>query len=136
MILDIYFFIIFVLGILQIYVLANSGEYFRQIKTNVIKKIINPKLDFKDLNVDIAIQYFNLITHFFILVGLITNYWYYFLIMYIFVYSSSYLQDKYSSKNGSMTKTFKSSKVMTYTTIFLKIVGLFGLSLMYFHGLL
>jgi hypothetical protein len=93
---------------------------------------------------DGIIQYFNLASHLFILIGLLTSFWYIYLGLILLVTLGNYIEDKYkptseslnsnNSKGNQIVKYIKRSKIMTYFVITIKTVVLFGLSLMYFHG--
>jgi hypothetical protein len=133
----------FIFGIFQIYLLFNVGDYYTQLRINLIKKITNPDQVHK-MESDGIIQYFNLASHLFILIGLLTSFWYIYLGLILLVTLGNYIEDKYkstseslnsnNSKGNQIVKYIKRSKIMTYFVITIKTVVLFGLSLMYFHG--
>lgn len=135
--LDIFFFITFILGIFQLFILFNIGSYYKQLQVNLIRKITIPSQVHK-IESEEVIQYFNLISHYFILLGFLTSFWYIYLGLIIIITISNYFSDKYkvtSDKSGEqITKSIKRSKIVTYSVVILKTIVLFGISLMYFHG--
>lgn len=141
--LDIYFFIMFILGIFQMYLLFNIGGYYKELQFNLIKKITNPGQIHK-IESDGVIQYFNLVTHLFILIGFLTFYWYIYLGLIILITIGNLLEEKFKStkqtsdntKGNQIVKYIKVSKVLSYFVILIKTLVLFGLSLMYYHNYL
>ena len=141
-ILNTFFFIIFILGIFEVYILSNIEEYYNRLQSDVIKKIIDPSYTKKEeeskKNVEVVLQYFNLVSSFFILIGLLTNYWYIFLSLFILMNIGNYLQSKYELTSlvvnkGGVNKSLKRLKSITYVTMIIKVIGLFGVGILYFH---
>ena len=127
----------FVLGMFQLFILFNIGSYFKQLQINLIKEITNPGQIHK-IDSEAIIQYFNLLSHFFIIIGFLTPYWYIYLSLIILITIGNSLSNKYkvkSDKKGEqITKTIKRSKIITYFVVIIKTIVLFGISLMYYHG--
>lgn len=136
--LDIYFFILFILGVFQLYILSNIEQYYKQLQTNLLKRIFDSETDIKEnIESTAIIEYYNMITHFVIIIGMITPYWPYFLLLYSLIYIGNLIQNGVKiTSNNQLNKSLKFSKKITYLIIFLKVLGMFGLGILYFHGLL
>jgi hypothetical protein len=148
--LDIFFFIIFIIGILEVYILSNIESYYTKLQNDVIKRIINSNnKDPKNFNIpkkeytsiETIIQYFNLFTLFIILIGLITPFWYIFLSLFIIIIFSNYIHTIYeingsTLKKGGVNNSLHKLKMITYISLVIKVIVFIGLGLSYFHGLL
>lgn len=141
--LNIFFFLVFLIGILEIYILSNVESYYTKLQNNVIKKIIgNSKDDDKDtITVETLVQYFNLFTILIVLIGLITPYWYIFGSLLILIGSTNYLHSKYeindvSINKGGINTSLKKLKVITYIDLIIKSLSFFGLGILYFQELI
>lgn len=136
----------FIFGIVQMYLLFNIGNYYRQLRINLIKKATNTNTNTDQVNnktqSDIVIQYFNLLSNFLILIGLLTPFWYIYLSLILIILLSDYIENKYKStklpignnRGDLIIKYINRSKVSTYLIMSIKTIVMVGVGLVYFHG--
>jgi len=136
MILDVYFFLLFILGIIQSYILTTVPDLYKRIQDNLLKSIVNKKWDVYVEREDISIQYFNLISKLFLSIGILTPYWFIFLPTFILVFLGNYIQSKHKISPKKLNKTIFVSKLITYTIIIIKTITLIGMSVSYYHSLI
>jgi heme/copper-type cytochrome/quinol oxidase subunit 4 len=135
--LNIYYFLLFLTGVGQLYIIYGVKDYYKKIKHSIIKRIIG-KEDNSKLNEvtreSMVIGYFNLFTSLIILIGVLTDIWWYFLAMFIVIQILNTLQTKIELTPDKLDTTLFVSKAITYTIIGIKVIGLLYISLNYYHG--
>ena len=147
MMLNIFFFTIFLIGIIQVYILSNMEDYYTKLQNDVIKRIINDnknlpkKVESSNTSIETLIQYFNLFTLFIVLIGLITPYWYIFGTLFVIISIGNHIHSKYEVNDvtilkGGVNTSLKKLKIITYVTLIIKVISFFGLGIIYFQGLI
>ena len=140
---DIYVFIVFLLGIIQLYVLLNISGYYEKLQLSILKKIINSKSKAKNKHKEF-IRIFNTTTHVFMMIGILTPYWYILLSLLIVVTIGNLLDKKFKriehssniSKGVQLVKYIKKSMFISYLIISIKVIIMMGLGIIYYHGII
>lgn len=140
---DIYIFIVFLLGIIQLYVLLNISGYYEKLQLSILKKIINSKSKPKNKHKEF-IRIFNTTTHVFMMIGILTPYWYILLSLLIVVTIGNLLDKKFKriehssniSKGVQLVKYIKKSMFISYLIISIKVITMMGLGIIYYHGII
>lgn len=140
---DIYIFIVFLLGIIQLYVLLNISGYYEKLQLSILKKIINSKSKPKNKHKEF-IRIFNTTTHVFMMIGILTPYWYILLSLLIVVTIGNLLDKKFKriehssniSKGVQLVKYIKKSMCISYLIISIKVIIMMGLGIIYYHGII
>ena len=140
---DIYIFIVFLLGIIQLYVLLNISGYYEKLQLSILEKIINSKSKPKNKHKEF-IRIFNTTTHVFMMIGILTPYWYILLSLLIVVTIGNLLDKKFKriehssniSKGVQLVKYIKKSMFISYLIISIKVIIMMGLGIIYYHGII
>lgn len=140
---DIYIFIVFLLGIIQLYVLLNISGYYEKLQLSILEKIINSKSKPKNKHKEF-IRIFNTTTHVFMMIGILTPYWYILLSLLIVVTIGNLLDKKFKriehssniSKGVQIVKYIKKSMFISYLIISIKVIIMMGLGIIYYHEII
>jgi hypothetical protein len=136
MILDTYFFILFLLGILQFYILSSIPDHYKKMQSNLLKSIVNKKVQIIQDKGDELIQYFNLATQLFMIIGILTPYWYIFISSMVIISVGNKILNTIKLSPENINKSLNFSIFITYFIVIIKIITLLGMSISHFHSLI